>query len=124
MALALGAAVLGSEPAAPPFLSRRAELRKALPNGVIVLFGRAEGDSDDLRSGFFQDPNFYYLTGWNQPDAILVIEPSRDILFLPAKDPEAEKWTGSKASAQDPNAGAVTGFEHVMAGPSLEAELL
>jgi Xaa-Pro aminopeptidase len=124
MALALGAAVLGSEPAAPPFLSRRAELRKALPNGVIVLFGRAEGDSDDLRSGFFQDPNFYYLTGWNQPDAILVIEPSRDILFLPAKDPEAEKWTGSKASAQDANAGAVTGFEHVMAAPGLEAELL
>src|SRR5207247_3727213 len=100
-----------------------AELRKALPNGVIVLFGRAETDSDDLRSGFFQEPNFYYLTGWNQPGAVLVLEPSRDILFLPAKDPEAEKWTGSKTSAQDRNAGAVTGFAHVMAAPGLEAEL-
>jgi Xaa-Pro aminopeptidase len=112
------AAVHGPEP------SRRAKLRKALPNGVIVLFGRAETDSDDLRSGFFQEPNFYYLAGWNQPGAVLVIEPSRDILFLPAKDPEAEKWTGTKASAQDANAIAVTGFEHVMAAPGLEAELL
>src|SRR5439155_18410139 len=77
-----------------------------------------------LRSGFFQEPNFYYLTGWNQPGAVLVLEPSRDILFLPAKDPEAEKWTGSKTSAQDRNAGAATGFEHVMAVPGLEAELL
>src|SRR5438105_3809838 len=94
----------GSEPAASPYASRRAELRKALPNGIAVLFGRAETDSDDLRSGFFQEPGFYYLTGWNQPGAVLVIEPSRDILFLPAKDSEAEKWTGTKASAQDPTA--------------------
>ena len=117
-------AAQGSEPAASPYASRRAELRKALPSGAVVLFGRTEADTDDLRSGFFQEPNFYYLTGWNQPGAVLVIEPSRDILFLPPKDPEAEKWTGSKLSAQDQNAGAVTGFENVMPAPKLEAELL
>jgi Xaa-Pro aminopeptidase len=122
-ALALWVA-LGSGPAASPYASRRAELRKALPSGVAVLFGRAETDTDDLRSGFFQEPNFYYLTGWMQPGAVLVIEPARDILFLPAKDPEAEKWTGSKASAQDKDAAALTGFEHVMAAPRLETELL
>jgi len=119
--LALLASAQGAE---STYLSRRAELRKALPNGVIVLFGRMESDSDDLRSGFFQEPNFYYLTGWNQPGAVLVLEPSGDTLFLPAKDPEAEKWTGSKTSAQDQNASAVTGFERVMAAPGLEAELL
>ena len=101
LAAALCAATLGSEPAASPYASRRAELRKALPDGVIVLFGRSEADIDDLRSGFFQEPNFYYLTGWSQPGAVLVLEPARDILFLPAKNPEAEKWTGVKASATD-----------------------
>src|ERR1700736_4564207 len=84
----------GSEPAGSVYLSRRAELRKALPNGIGVLFGRTEGDSDDLRSGFYQEPNFYYLTGWNQPGAILVLEPAGEMIFLPAKDLEAEKWTG------------------------------
>jgi Xaa-Pro aminopeptidase len=115
---------LWAESATSPYLSRRAELRKALPNGVIVLFGRTEGESDDLRSGFLQEPNFYYLTGWNQPGAVLVIDPSREILFLPAKDPEAEKWTGAKTSALDPNAAVVTGFEQVSAVPGLETELL
>src|SRR5262245_53216001 len=114
----------GFGPASTSYSSRRAELRKALPDSVVVLFGRAESDSDDLRSGFFQEPNFYYLTGWMQPGAVLVVEPTRDILFLPAKDPEAEKWTGVKASAQDKDAGAKSGFENVMSAPALESELL
>ncbi len=117
-------AAQGSEPAASVYAARRAELRKALPNGVVVLIGRSETDSDDLRSGFFQEPNFYYLSGWNQPGAVMVMEPAHDILFLPAKDPEAEKWTGIKTSADDPNAAAVTGFDTVMPAPKLEGELL
>lgn len=88
-----------------------------------MLFGRTESDTDDLRSGFYQEPNFYYLTGWNQPGAVLVIEPAGDIIFLPAKDPEAEKWTGPKASAQDKNVAAITGFERVMPLPAFESEL-
>lgn len=123
IALAL-CGVQGSEPAGSPYLSRRAELRKALPNGIVVLFGRTSADSDDLRSGFYQEPNFYYLTGWNQPGAVLVLEPAGDIIFLPPKDTDAEKWTGPKASAQDRNAAAVTGFEQVMALPAFESELL
>ena len=123
IALAL-CGVQGSEPAGSTYLSRRAELRKALPNGIVVLFGRTNADSDDLRSGFYQEPNFYYLTGWNQPGAVLVLEPAGDIIFLPPKDTDAEKWTGPKASALDRNAAAVTGFEQVMALPAFESELL
>jgi Xaa-Pro aminopeptidase len=123
IALAL-CGVQGSEPAGPPYRSRRAELRKALPNALVVLFGRTEADSGDLRSGFYQEPNFYYLTGWNQPGAVLVIDPAGETFFLPAKDPEAEKWTGPKTSAQDKDASAVTGFEHVAPLPALESELL
>jgi Xaa-Pro aminopeptidase len=123
MALAL-CAVQGSEPASSTYASRRAELRKALPNGVIVLFGRTESDSGDLRSGFYQEPNFYYLTGWNQPGAVLMLEPAGDLLFLAPKDPEVEKWTGTKASAQDRNVEAVTGFERVLPAQEFESELL
>ena len=122
IALALYAAAQGFEPPPAPYAARRAELRKELKDGVIVLFGGNE--TDDLHTGFFQEPNFYYLTGWNQPGAVLVIDPARDLLFLPAKNPDAEKWTGVKASAKDQNAAATTGFEHVMTLPALESELL
>ena len=88
----------GFEPPPAPYAARRAELRKELKDGVIVLFGGSE--TDDLHTGFFQEPNFYYLTGWNQPGAVLVIDPARDVLFLPAKNPDAEKWTGVKASGR------------------------
>jgi len=89
-------AAQGSEPAASPHALRRAELRKALPDGVVVLFGRAEGDSDDLRSGFFQEPDFYYLTGWLQPGAVLVVDPARDTLFLPPKAPTPKSGPAPK----------------------------
>jgi Xaa-Pro aminopeptidase len=122
IALAL-CTIQGAGPAVSTYASRRAELRKALPDSVVVLFGRTESD-DDLRTGFFQEPSFYYLTGWSEPGAVLVLEPERDRLFLPARDREAEKWTGPKASAADTAAREVTGFDHVLAAPGLEAELL
>jgi Xaa-Pro aminopeptidase len=114
----------GSEPASYPYAARRAELRKALPGAVVVLFGRATTDTDDLRSGFFQEPNFSYLTGWMEPGGVLALSPAGDTLFLPPKDTEAEKWTGVKLSALDKNAPAVTGFERVLPTPAFETELL
>jgi Xaa-Pro aminopeptidase len=119
--------------AAPGFLwpgvyqERRAELRKALADGVTVLFGRTEQDSGDLRSGFYQEPNFYYLTGWLEPGAALVLVPGADgpqeILFLPRRNPEGEKWTGRKVGPDDPNLRERTGFEAVKPAESLETEL-
>ena len=111
---------------APPlseFASRRAELRKALPDSVVVLIGRAEKESDDLRTGFFQEPNFYYLTGWGQPGAALLLTPDQDLFFIPKRDPEAEKWTGRKLAFGDPEVSATTGFETVRSMDTLEAEV-
>ncbi len=123
IAVALCAAQ-GSEPAGSAYAGRRAELRKALPAAVVVLFGRAVTDTDDLRSGFFQEPNFNYLTGWMEPGAVLAVSPAGDTLFLPPKDTDAEKWTGVKFSALDKSAAAVTGFERVLQMPAFESELL
>ena len=60
------------------YRARRAELRKSL-DGVLVLFG-AE-DPTDLHDRFFQEPNFYYLTGWQEPGAALVMTSAEEILF-------------------------------------------
>ena len=119
--------------------SRRADLRKALADGVTILFGRTEDREQDLRTGFFQESNFYYLTGWQEPGAILLLAPlpddqktpgyaakakvPREILFLPERNPEQERWTGHKLGPSDPDAKAITGFEAVMPAERFEAEL-
>jgi len=122
------------------YRSRRADLRKALGDGVTVLFGRTEDHEEDLRTGFFQESNFYYLTGWKEPGAILLLAPlpddpktpgysakaklPREILFLPERNPGEEKWTGRKVGPSDPDVREVTGFAAVMPAARFEAEVL
>ena len=106
------------------YRARRVALANSMHVATLVLFAGVEAEGPNDLYGFRQNDNFYYLTGWNQPGAVLVIDPARDVLFLPAKNPDAEKWTGVKASAKDQNAAATTGFEHVMTLPALESELL
>ncbi len=54
--------------------------------------------SYDTEFKFHQDPDFYYLTGFPEPDAIAVINPSNKknpyILFVRPRDPEMETWYG------------------------------
>jgi Xaa-Pro aminopeptidase len=88
-----------------------------------MLFGATEKDHGDLRSPFFQEPNFYYLTGWNEPGAILVLTPKEEVLLIPKRDPEQEKWTGPKAAPGDSNLNAVTGFDRVVPAESLEGNI-
>ena len=107
--------------------SRREALARALPNGAIVLFGRAESATDDVRIGFFQESNFYYLTGWKEPGAILLVESGaagvrRETLFLPERDAAREKWTGPRTAPSDADARQLTGFESVMKTADFEGE--
>jgi Xaa-Pro aminopeptidase len=111
----LGAAVSSD------FAERRAKLRENIEDGVFVVFGAKE--SDDLHYGFFQEPNFYYLTGWEEPGAILVLTPSQDILFLPKRLPGEEKWTGRKLGPDDANVRGITGFTNVLPAERFETEL-
>jgi Xaa-Pro aminopeptidase len=122
--LALLAAQIYLCAAPATYQHRRDELRKALKNGVTVLFGRSARDSTDLRSGFFQEPNFYYLTGWLEPGAILLIVPNepREILFIPRRDPDEEVWTGRKHSPEDGDLSHLTGFEKIMPAETFESE--
>ena len=120
----------------PEFAQRRDKIRASIPNGVLVLFGAKE--SEDLHEGFFQETNFLYLTGWEEPGAILVITPApekdepgyeartqapREILFLPQRVPAQEKWTGRKLGPSDPSAREATGFADVLPAEQFEAQL-
>jgi Xaa-Pro aminopeptidase len=130
------ATVFGRAAVSPELAERREKLRKNMPDGVLVLFGAKE--SEDLHEGFYQEPNFYYLTGWEEPGAILVLTPEvdkdepalqqraklpREILFLPQRVPSKEKWTGRKLGPSDPGVAQTTGFANVMPAERFESEL-
>src|SRR5439155_7138041 len=103
------------------YQKRRADLRKSL-NGVMVLFGGVE--AEDLHTGFFQDTNFLYLSGWREPGAVMVLTPKEEILFLPPRDPHGELYTGRKLGPEDADAAAKTGFQKVMPRGALQNALL
>ncbi len=81
------------------FASRRAALAAALGDGVLVAFGSPEPEEDYI--SFYQNSQFRYLTGFNEPDAALVldIKGGRLVgqhLFILPSDPSREMWTGKR----------------------------
>ncbi|HZS50812.1 MAG TPA: Xaa-Pro peptidase family protein [Bryobacterales bacterium] len=136
--LARLAPALEREPA-EVFAGRRARLMKSLPNGVTVLFGYTAAEGESLRNPFRQQSDFYYLTGWNEPGAILMLIPPpsernspaysevsqmpREILFLPARDSVEERWTGVKSGPYDEGVREKAGFQVVLGTEIFEKEL-
>lgn len=89
--------MLAEQPLAD-FKARREQLRRRLTDGVVLVPGRIE-DSLGVNEKFFQDDNFFYLTGVEAPGATLLLTPTpyqgaHEILFLPRRDPQTERWTG------------------------------
>ena len=105
------------------YRSRRDALRESLPGGLLILFGNTEKGRGELRGAFWQEPNFFYLTGWEEPGAILVMSPCEEALFVPRRDPERERWTGRKAAPEDADIRELTGFDRVFATEEFEARL-
>jgi len=102
------------------FAARRASLRKSL-DGVLVLFAQTEGKDEVFRVP--PDANFYYLTGWSQPGAVLLLTPKEELLFLPHHDLHTEQFHGKRASAEDAGVQSLTGFEVVFPREKFESEL-
>ncbi len=71
---------------------------------VILSAGSAPLRTADEHYRFFANRNFFYLTGIEQEDAILVLSirklQIRSILFLPPSDPLAERWNGKRLDTQ------------------------
>ena len=99
---------------------RRLALAKKHSDGLIVLFGYGEREAQDARSPFRQENNFYYLTGWNEPGAVLLLLPANrkqpshgETLFLPEKNASRERWTGPRTGPGEPGSDQKTGFSDV-----------
>lgn len=119
----------------PDYHARREALAAKTSAGAVLLFAPTEAAGPDDLYGFRQDDNFYYLTGWKEPGAALLIaaqtpakdampaRPYTEILFLPAHNVSQEKWTGPKLGPENPDAPKVTGFARVEALDDLRAEL-
>ncbi len=80
------------------FRQRRAKLMEMMGDGVAVLYGKTGG----FEGEFKQDKNFYYLTGVEEPGAVLLLAPKeksrRDVLLLAPRNPEDERWSGERPS--------------------------
>lgn len=112
------------------YRARREKLAQKTGGGVVVLFASVEAEGPNDLWGFHQDDNFYYLSGWNEPGAALLIaaaegkRPYTEILFLPGHNPAQERWTGPKLGPEDPRAPQITGFERVEPLDQLRNELV
>lgn len=109
------------------YAERRAQLASQV-DAPIVLWGFTGREEISEAYVFAQEENFYYLTGHNEEGAGLILLPthrndqgaattswdgSREVLFLPPKDPGKEKWNGVRMSPSDPGIESRTGFSSV-----------
>ncbi len=83
------------------FKGRRKSVLKNMKAGsVFVLWGQKPVlRNSDVHHPFRQDSDFYYLTGLEESDSILVLEKkasgeTREIIFVQKKDPLLETWEG------------------------------
>ncbi len=116
------------------YRARRVALSRQVNGGVVLLFANMEDEGETIL-GYRQENNFYYLSGWAEPDAAVVIAPElpaadgkparpyTEILFLPAHNQTVEKWTGPKLGPENSQAREITGFDRVELLDNLRAEL-
>lgn len=91
---------------------RRDLLRSKMPaNSVAVVFANPlRNRANDVDYVFHQDPNFYYLTGYREPNGVLVLfsddqtdangNTYNEILYVQKRDPRAEQWNGKRLGVE------------------------
>jgi Xaa-Pro aminopeptidase len=106
-ALAVLAAAPVAAQSAPPLIppaeyaARRAALVSRIDSGVVVAFGAPE--VVNYWPTFYQTPHFYYLTGFAESDAALVMVKRGGAisatLYVPSRSPIRERWDGARTPA-------------------------
>jgi len=88
------------------YAARRQQLLHRLDAGACVLLPASVPAlrNNDTEYPYRPDSNFYYLTGFSEANALLVLAPGSShgetIFFNQASDPAAEQWTGPRAGQQ------------------------
>jgi Xaa-Pro aminopeptidase len=103
LAVASIARPLGAQISLGEYAARRAALAGRLDSGVIVAFGAVEPVS--LWPSFFQSPAFYYLTGFSESNAVLVMVKQKSAvsatMFVPRRSPIEERYQGRRTGAAE-----------------------
>ena len=91
---------------------RREVLRSKMPkNSVAVIFANPlRNRANDVDYVFHQDPNFYYLTGYREPNGVLVLfseeqtdaegNTYNEFLYVQKRDARAEQWNGKRLGVE------------------------
>lgn len=90
---------------------RRNELRKLMPaKSVSVFFNNpVKNRTNDVDYAYHPDTDFFYLTGFREPNAVLVIfsesreingELVNELIFVQNRDPRAEMWNGKRLGTE------------------------
>ena len=105
---------------------RRESVRNRMPaNSIAVLFANAERNrANDVDYMYHQDPNFYYLTGYTEPNSLLLIFSENQIdedgssynemVYVQKRDPLSEQWNGKRLGVEGVK--SQLGFEKVFNG--------
>ncbi len=94
------------------YARRRKQLMRMTGDDAILILPSAPPRirSNDTHYGYRQDSDFWYLSGFDEPDAVLVLVPGRAhgeaLLFCRERDPAREAWDGPRAGTE----GAVSTF--------------
>lgn len=97
---------------AAEFARRRKQLMRMSTDDAILILAAAPERvrSNDTHYPYRQDSDFWYLSGFPEPEAVLVLVPGRKhgetLLFCRERDPEREGWDGPRAGQE----GAVEQF--------------
>jgi Xaa-Pro aminopeptidase len=95
------------------FIRRRKQLMRMMGRDSIAIIPTApeRTRNRDVEFPFRADSDFYYLTGFPEPEAVAVLAPGRRhgeyLLFCRERDPQMETWTGRRAGT----AGAVESWD-------------
>lgn len=107
---------------------RREALRASMPeNSVAIFFANpVRNRANDVDYVYHQDPNFYYLTGYNEPNTMLLIfsndqvegdKAYNEIIYVRKRHPQYEMWTGRRLGVEGV---AKMGFDQVFNGEDFE----
>jgi len=87
------------------FLDRRQRFAEAVGDGLAIVPGNVEVHRNaDTAYPFRQSSDFFFLTGFDEPEAVAVFNPThakeRFVLFVRPRDREQEVWTGRRAGVE------------------------
>ncbi len=87
------------------YQQRRQRMMEKIGNGTAVFCSAPMAVMhNDVEYNFRQDSDVYYLTGFDEPETVVVLAPHhaehKFVLFVRPKDPEQETWTGHRVGVE------------------------